>query len=197
MRIQILRVLLVVIGGLWVAGCNTTNDGLSGQFNLKASGAGANSEVTDAVEGNAQELTPPPLDVASSEAGLLGGDPNDDLSVAKKLYRADNFGMAEKYFRRAAELHPRDAEAWLGLAASYDRLRRFDLADRAYNQAVGISGQTIEILNNQGFSYMLRGDYLHARDKLAAAQQKDPRNKFVLANLQLLDESSRKGKAIE
>jgi Flp pilus assembly protein TadD len=46
------------------------------------------------------------------------------LSLGKKHYRAENFGLAEKYFRHAAELHPRDAEAWLGLAASYDRLRR-------------------------------------------------------------------------
>jgi Flp pilus assembly protein TadD len=26
---------------------------------------------------------------------------------------------------------PEDAEAWIGLAASYDRVRRFDLADQA------------------------------------------------------------------
>jgi len=36
------------------------------------------------------------------------------LSLGKKQYHANNFGLAEKYFRRAAELHPRDAEAWLG-----------------------------------------------------------------------------------
>jgi Flp pilus assembly protein TadD len=119
------------------------------------------------------------------------------LSLGKKQYRANNFGLAEKYFRHAAELHPRDAEAWLGLAASYDRLRRFDLADRAYNQAVGILGPTTEILNNQGYSYMLRGDYKHAREKLAAAQRKDPDNKYVQNNLQLLEDSYRKGKAIE
>src|SRR5450759_4623017 len=115
----------------------------------------------------------------------------------KKQYRANNFGLAEKYFRHAAELHPRDAEAWLGLAASYDRLRRFDLADRAYNQAIGILGPTTEILNNQGYSYMLRGDYKHAREKLAAAQRRDPGNKYVQNNLQLLEDSYRKGKAIE
>ena len=104
--------------------------------------------------------------------GLLGSDPNDALSLGKKQYRANNFGLAEKYFRHAAELHPRDAEAWLGLAASYDRLRRFDLADRAYAQAIGIVGPTVEILNNQGYSYMLRGDYKRAREKLAAAQRR-------------------------
>ena len=76
-----------------------------------------------------------------SEPDLLGSDPNDDLELGKKQYRANNFGIAERYFRRAVETHPRDAEAWVGLAASYDRLRRFDLADRAYKQAIGISAR--------------------------------------------------------
>ncbi len=128
---------------------------------------------------------------------MLGGDPNDDLSLGKKHYRVENYGMAERHFRRAAEQHPRDAEAWLGLAATYDQLRRFDFADRAYGQAIAIVGPTVEILNNQGYSYMLRGDYKHAREKLASAQHKDPQNKYVLSNLQLLEESSRKGKAID
>ena len=86
---------------------------------------------------------------------------------------------------------------WIGLAASYDRLRRFDLADRAYGQAVGIVGTTVEILNNQGFSYMLRGDYKLAHAALAAAQRKDPPNKYVQNNLRLLEESYRKGKSVE
>jgi Flp pilus assembly protein TadD len=134
---------------------------------------------------------------AAAEPGLLGSDPNDELSLGKKQYRANNFGLAEKHFRRAVELHPRDAEAWLGLAASYDRLRRFDLADRAYGQAIKIVGPKVEILNNQGFSYMLRGDYRRARATLKEAERKDPGNKFVRNNLKLLDRSWRKGKAVE
>jgi Flp pilus assembly protein TadD len=141
---------------------------------------------------------PPPLGVpAAAEPGLLGSNPYDGLSRGKEQYRAGNYGLAEKYFRRAVELHPRDAEAWLDLAAAYDRLRRFDLADRAYGQAIGIVGPTAEILNNQGFSYMLRGDYATARAKLAAARRLDPRNRYVANNLHLLDESARTGKAIE
>ncbi|MFZ1210446.1 MAG: tetratricopeptide repeat protein [Pseudolabrys sp.] len=89
---------------------------------------------------------------------------------------------------------PRLGSAW---AASYDRLRRFDLADRAYGQAVGIVGPTVEILNNQGFSYMLRGDYKSAHAALVAAQRKDPTNKFVQNNLRLLEVSYRKGKSVE
>jgi Flp pilus assembly protein TadD len=130
-------------------------------------------------------------------SNVLGNDPTDDLSLGKKQYRVENYGMAERYFRHAAELHPRDAEAWLGLAATYDQLRRFDFADRAYSQAIAIVGPTIEILNNQGYSYMLRGDYVRAREKLAAAQRKDPGNKYVLNNIRLLEESSHEAKAIE
>jgi Flp pilus assembly protein TadD len=134
--------------------------------------------------------------VQATSPGLLGTDPNDDLSLGKRQYRAGNFGDAEKHFRRAVELHPRDAESWVGLAAAYDRLRRFDLADRAYKQAIAIIGPTPEILNNQGFSYMLRGDYAHAREKLLAAQAKDPGSPYIQNNLELLEKSTRHGRSV-
>ena len=133
----------------------------------------------------------------AAAAGLLGSDPNDDLNLGKKHYRAGNFGIAEGHFRHAVELHPRDAEAWVGLAASYDRLRRFDLADRAYRQAIEIIGPTPEVLNNQGYSYMLRGDYVRARQTLRIALAKDPSSPYIKNNLELLEKSARSGKAIQ
>lgn len=197
MRIGMARALVVVVAGAWLAGCST-NSSFSSLFDSKTHAPDAFAAAPPNADVDTTGSVPAPLGApASAEPGLLGSDPNDDLNLGKKQYRANNFGLAEKYFRRAVEQHPRDAEAWLGLAASYDRLRRFDLADRAYNQAIGIVGPTPEILNNQGYSYMLRGDYKHAREKLAAAQRKDPRNKFVANNLLLLEESYRKGKAIE
>jgi Flp pilus assembly protein TadD len=196
MRIGIARTLIVAVAGLWLAGCSTSSK-FSDILDNKTPGAEASASVPPDAGGETTGSVPQPGETASAEPGLLGGDPNDDLNLGKKQYRANNYGLAEKYFRRAVESHPRDAEAWLGLAASYDRLRRFDLADRAYQQAVGILGPTAEILNNQGYSYMLRGDYKHAREKLVAAQRKDPGNKYVQNNLRLLEESYRKGKAIE
>jgi Flp pilus assembly protein TadD len=136
-------------------------------------------------------------DRPAPDAGLLGSDPSDDLNIGKKQYRAGNFGLAERYFRRAVESHPREAEAWVGLAAAYDRLRRFDLADRAYEQLVAIVGPTPEVLNNRGYSYMLRGDYPRARSTLLAAAAKDPRNPYIKNNLELLDKSFRNGKAVQ
>ncbi len=195
MRIGFARALFVAAAGLWLAGCSAGK--FSNPFESKTPGADAFA-AAPATDAAATEQVPPPLGApAVAEPGLFGSDPNDSLSLGKKQYRANNFGLAEKYFRHAAELHPRDAEAWLGLAAAYDRLRRFDLADRAYAQAVGIVGSTTEILNNQGYSYMLRGDYKRAREKLDAALRKDPGNKYVQNNLQLLEDSYRKGKAIE
>ena len=132
-----------------------------------------------------------------AKLGLHGDDPHDDLQLGKKYFRSNNFGLAEKSFRTAVEKHPRDAEAWVGLAASYDRLRRFDLADRAYAEAIRIIGPTAEILNDQGFSYMLRGDYARAHKKLEQAQIRDPGNPYVQANMRLLEDSYHEGKALQ
>ena len=124
------------------------------------------------------------------------GDINSDLNLGKRHFRESNYGLAEVHFRRAIEKAPterRDAiEAWMGLAASYDRLRRFELADRAYAQALKIAGPIPEVLNNQGYSYIMRGDYARARAKLREAYDKDPNNPYILANLDLLEKSVRR-----
>jgi Flp pilus assembly protein TadD len=192
MRIGIARAALIGVAALALAGCSA-----SGKLNNPLESKSDGTEAYAAAPANDAEAPPALGAPAATDPGLLGSDPNDALSLGKKQYRANNFGLAEKYFRHAAELHPRDAEAWLGLAASYDRLRRFDLADRAYGQAIGILGPNAEILNNQGYSYMLRGDYKRAREKLMAAQRLEPANKYVANNMQLLEDSYRKGKAIE
>ena len=117
--------------------------------------ASADPEATGSIK-------PPPGFLPGSpprEPDLAGEDPNDDLNLGKKYFRQGSYGIAERHFRKAVERAPADAESWMGLAASYDRLKRFDLADRAYGQAIRLVGPTPEIMNNQGFSYMLRGDY--------------------------------------
>ena len=182
------RILLVAAACLALAACNTTDTLLSQSAAPPGDAASALASADSRPLGVPADAETP---------GLLGSDPNDELALGKKHYRANNFGLAEGHFRKAVELHPRDAEAWLGLAASYDRLRRFDLADRAYGEASKIVGETVEILNNEGYSYMLRGDYRRARAKLLLADRKDPGNKYVANNLNLLAESQRQGKQVE
>src|SRR6476661_896635 len=90
-----------------------------------ASEAQASAQAADDTTGTVVEQVGVP---GKPVKGLLGSDPYDELSLGKKYFRTSNYGLAEKHFRAAVEKHPRDAEAWIGLAASYDRLRRFDLA---------------------------------------------------------------------
>jgi tetratricopeptide (TPR) repeat protein len=192
---RVAKVLLVMATCLvWLAGCETSTK-LGDVFRSNDNGAQA---VTPPSDSDATGSIPSPGEVpGATNPGLFGGDPNDDLSIGKRYYRQEDFGLAERYFRRAVESHPKDAEAWLGLAAAYDRLKRFDLADRAYGQAIAIVGPTAEVLNNQGYSYILRGDYRRAQEKLAAAQALDPGNVYINNNLALLAKSTRKGKAVQ
>jgi len=179
-------------GPLFLGGCETSTK-LGDLFGAK--GADDPQTTASVTDGSASPSEQP--SDAPNASGLLGSDPYDDLNTGKKLYRSANYGLAERHFRRAVESRPKDAEAWVGLAASYDQLRRFELADHAYNQAIGILGKTPEVLNNQGYSYMLRGDYARARVTLMQAKAKDPDNPYVQNNLALLDKSMRKGKGVQ
>jgi len=71
------------------------------------------------------------------------------------------------------------------------------LAHLVPEQAIKLVGPTAEILNNQGYSYLLRGDHRRARAKLLAAQAKDPSNPYIQNNLALLDESFAKRRGVQ
>jgi tetratricopeptide (TPR) repeat protein len=199
---------VVVVAGaclLWLTGCETTSMKLPDIFSSKDFNAQDPVDTSASIEKSAEpdttgtvSSTGPDLAIGSGEqTNIVGSDPNDNLNLGKRHFRAQDYGLAERYFRRAVELAPRDSEAWLGLAASYDRLRRFDLADRAYSQLLKILGPTPEVLNNQGYSYMLRGDYRRARQILRQAQVKAPDNPYVRNNLDLLARSQVNRKGIE
>jgi Flp pilus assembly protein TadD len=114
---------------------------------------------------------------------------DEDVQEGARHFHAGNFGNAERHFRMAVERNPRDAAAWMGLAASYDRLRRFDLADQAYEQAGRLTGITVSHLNNRGYSYLLRGSLREAHAMFTQAAALDPGNPTVANNLELLNSS--------
>jgi Flp pilus assembly protein TadD len=118
------------------------------------------------------------------------------LEKAKKNYRDGNYGLAERFYRQAIEERHNNVEAWLGLAASYDRLKRFDNADKAYDAVVKLVGYTPTVLNNLAYHQMLKGDLASARRSLEAASQADPNNPYIKNNMQLLVEwEAKAGKA--
>ena len=143
---------------------------------------------------NVDALPPPVPDVAPTATVQEPADvkyyPSDEpLRLGMEYFSRGNYGLAQRYFRDAVEKAPKDPTAWVGLAASYDRIRRFDLADQAYQAATKLTGETVQILNNEGYSFMLRGNLTMARAKFAKAYQLDPQNPTIANNLELLNAS--------
>jgi Flp pilus assembly protein TadD len=116
---------------------------------------------------------------------------DEPLAQGINQFNAGNYGKAEVAFRKATQLTPTDGTAWLGLAASYDRLRRFDAADGAYREAAKYAGTTAEYYNNVGYSYLLRGNLQEARRFFLKAYELDPSNETTANNLALLRASIR------
>jgi Flp pilus assembly protein TadD len=132
----------------------------------------------------------------SVEPEIFGSLPAEKpLELGKRYYSKGEFGLAEQAFRSAIELNKSDPEAWLGLAASYDRLRRFDQARRAYDVLIKLAGRTPTILNNLGYHYILQGEYGKARQVLSEAKRSDPGNKFIRNNIDLLETRDRSDRA--
>ena len=128
----------------------------------------------------ATATVPEPLEAAyfpSSEPFRLG----------LQHFSRGNYGLAERYFRDVVEKDPNNAMAWIGLAGSYDHIGRFDLADRAYRTAIRLSGETPQILNNMGYSYILRGQYPIARKYIMKAYALEPGDPTIVSNVALID----------
>jgi Flp pilus assembly protein TadD len=159
--------------------------------------AGCNATSCSTANCEAAPVAVVPADVGPATTAKLQ-DPDDvtyyrsdePLRMGIEHFNRGHYGIAERYFRDATEKAPKDPTAWIGLAAAYDRIGRFDLADRAYTYAIRLVGETTEILNNQGYSYMLRGDLINARRKFMQAYEREPGNPTIANNLQLLNSSS-------
>ena len=149
---------LTSIAGMFCTGCNT---------------------LAPSFEGSLESVNALPADqyVRTNEPAVLG----------RKQFEAGYYGLSERYFREAVEKDERDTDSWTGLAASYDHLKRFELADRAYQEALRLSGPSVPLLNNMGFSYMLRGSLKKARVTYLKALELDPTNEVVINNLKILD----------
>ena len=149
-------------------------------------------QTSDLAPGGVPNASVPTTTPTMVDPGDVKYYPSDEpVHLAIEHFNRGDYGLAQHYFQDAVEKAPKDVTAWIGLAASYDRLGRFDLADRAYHSAISLEGETFQILNNEGYSYMLRGELQKAHAKFAAAYSLQPDNPVVINNLHLLDASSK------
>lgn len=75
--------------------------------------------------------------------------------------------------------------AWSALGVAADRQRDWAAADRAYAQADRLSPDNAMVLNNLGWSRLLRGDWTAAVEPLTRAARLDPSNRRIASNLDL------------
>lgn len=135
-----------------------------------------------------------PMDVATvTNIGDYTAD--SALAEAKGHFRNGDYGYSAALYKRVVELAPKNAEGYIGLSASYDRLRRFDLSDRVYQAMFSLTGGTAQYYNNVGYSYMLRGNLTAALTNFRKAQKLDPENVVVTNNIQILANAAKASQA--
>ncbi len=117
------------------------------------------------------------------------------LVEARRHFRNNDFGHSAALYKRVVELTPENPEGYVGLGASYDRLRRFDLADRVYASLFKLTGGTAQYYNNLGYSYMLRGNLSAAFTNFREAKRLAPDSLVVNNNLQLLADATARARA--
>ena len=116
---------------------------------------------------------------------IFGGD--EDTRLARAHFVHGDYGLAQQYYLRAVESSPQNSAAWTGLAASYDRIGRFDLAARAYRQAVRHGAVRYVILNNRGYERLLRGDRRGALHLFYEARELAPRDPTIENNIAIAE----------
>src|SRR5258707_10188426 len=79
--------------------------------------------------------------------------PSDEpVRMGLEHFNRGNFGLSQRYFKDAVEKAPKDVTAWVGLAASYDRLRRLDLGGQASRHPLPPRGANLLIPKDPGYS---------------------------------------------
>lgn len=112
------------------------------------------------------------------------------LKEARVHFRNNDFGYSATLYKRVVDLSPKDPQGYVGLGASYDRLGRFDLADRVYETLYAMTGPTAQYYNNVGYSYMLRGNLTAALANFRKASKLAPDNLVIANNLQILSNAA-------
>lgn len=117
------------------------------------------------------------------------------LVEARAHFRNSDYGHSAALYKRVVELSPKNPEGYVGLSASYDRLRRFDLSDRVYAALYELSGGTAQYYNNVGYSYMLRGNLTAALSNFRKAEKLAPGNVVISNNIQILADAAAASRA--
>jgi len=109
----------------------------------------------------------------------------DPVENGRALLITGQYGLAVEALSRVLHDQPQNVRALNLIAETYDRLRRYDLADRYHAEALEIDPNSVAALNNWGFSYLVRGNKTRAVGLLERAAAIKGDQPVVTANLRL------------
>lgn len=118
-----------------------------------------------------------PGDAAAQPAALQG------RGIAQALQ--GNTAAARQLLTEAVTADPSLWRAWNALGTLHDRQHDWRQADAAYQRALAAHPESAEILNNQGYSFLLRGSHAAAIPFFHKALQRNPKLDAARANLTL------------
>ena len=112
-------------------------------------------------------------------------DVQDPVANGRALLVTGQYGLAIDALSRVLHDDPSNVRALNLIAEAYDRLHRYDLADRYHARALEVDPNSVAALNNWGFSYLVRGNKARAVELLERAEAIKRDQPIVLANLKL------------
>lgn len=114
--------------------------------------------------------------------------PDETLTLERTgiaAFHVGDFARASAALNAATAIPGASWRAWSARGAVADWRRDWDQADLAYERALELAPDRPEILNNRGWSLMLRGRWTEALPLIDRAAALDPRSEQITRNLEL------------
>jgi tetratricopeptide (TPR) repeat protein len=126
---------------------------------------------------------------ALARFGALLGTHSGDLGLAERAgiaaLRTGDVARAAILLERATTSPTASWRAWNARGVAADLRADWDVADVAYSKALALKPDRPEIVNNFGWSLMLRGRWTEAVDQLERAAALDSKNQRIADNFDL------------
>ena len=130
------------------------------------------------------------LSLFSTLAAKNPVNPSFAEGAARAAFRLGRVQDARRWASLAIAQPNATWRAWSLCGIIADGLSDFAKADECYARASALAPSRAEVLNNQGWSLLLRGQWKEAGEQLRRALAADPANRIARANLELAEAAS-------
>jgi len=119
---------------------------------------------------------------------LLLANSNDAVlyeRASMSAMKSGNYEQASRLLEKAVSFPSATWRVWNARGVLADFRRDWTIADESYNRAAALAPRRAEILNNLGWSLLVRGNWTEALAKLEQAAALDPKSTRIADNLEL------------